>query len=57
METVALFNKNVEEHIHNFRGHSQPNLNWDALKGVYGAARDMVIGKPPRECRFQLGLS
>ena len=45
--TAALFNKSVEEHIHNFRRTSQPNLNCDAVK-VYRTAGDLVIGKPPR---------
>ena len=44
-ETVALFNNSIEECIHNFRSHSQPNLNWDAVKEVYWAAGDIVIGK------------
>ena len=43
--TVALFNQSVEEHIHNFRSPSQPDLNWDAVKEE--AAGGMVIGKPP----------
>ena len=30
--TAALFNQNVEEHIHNFSSPSQPNLNWDVVK-------------------------
>ena len=54
--TAALFNQNVEEHIHNFRSPSQPNLNWDAVKEVYRTAGDLVIGKPPRR-RIQLELS
>ena len=32
LKSAALFNQNVEEHIHNFRSPSQPNLNWDAEK-------------------------
>ena len=43
--TAALFNQSVEEHIHNFRSHSQSNLNWDAVKDLYRAAMDMIIGK------------
>ena len=43
---MPLFNKSVEEHIHNFGSHSQPNLNWNAVKKVYRAAGDMVIGMP-----------
>ena len=45
--TMALFNQSVEEHLHNFRSHSQPNLNCNAVKEVDRAAEDMVIGKPP----------
>ena len=46
--TAALFNQSVEEHIHNFRSTSQPNLNWYAVKEVYRTAGDLVIGKPSR---------
>ena len=35
---APLFNQSVEEHMHNFRSHCQPNLNWDAVKEVYWAA-------------------
>ena len=46
--TATLFNQSIEQHIHNFRSASQPNLNWDAVKEVYRTAGDLVIGKPPR---------
>ena len=46
-QTVALFHKSIKELIHNFRSHSQPNLNLDAVKELYRTAGDMVIGKPP----------
>ena len=46
--TAALFNQSVEEHIHNFRSPSQPNLDWNAVKEVYRTAGDLVIGKPSR---------
>ena len=45
--TAALFKQIVEEHIHNFRSPSQPNLNWDAAREVYRAAGYMAKGKPP----------
>ena len=46
--TAALFNQIFEEHIHNFRSPTQPNLNWDAVKEVYRTAGVLVIGKPLR---------
>ena len=46
--TASLFNQSVEEHIHNFRRSSKPNLNWDAVKEMYRTAGDLEIGKPPR---------
>ena len=46
-ETVALFNKSVEEHIHNFKSHSQPNLNWDAVKMLSLCLNHVVSSEVP----------
>ena len=45
LQSYHVLNKSVDEHIHNFRSHSQPNLNWDDVKELYRVAGEIVIGK------------